>query len=372
MGKYNFVSGGAAAGDAISAFLAQRELQARQDMLAKLQKEKEANDVAQNKAALDQRAQELALQREQEARISAAHKASFDDLANQREYAQVKGMLDDARPDDADVSPEYAAKVERQGFGSKLQKIPAVVSQGPMQEEPSDANGYVPTYAVDQTPARTRLQPGAKYTDAEAQRTFLEGQAQDRIAAEKSRADERAATEKMIAQMRIDAAKGNADIGNYLKMLQAEMLKGKIDDTAKARSDASGAVASGRAQVRDLASGLLSDQNLDAISGPVAGRTMDVRPDSVDAAARLKQLVNMLSLESRGKMKGQGQISDFEGRMLASAVSAIDRTAGTANVKKHLQEIIDAFAGDAPNAGAAPAGGGGGGGFAVVGKRPAR
>lgn len=372
MGRYNFVSGGAAAGDAISAFLMQREMQARQDMLARLKQQQEANDVAQQEKNRALREQEIALQREQEARVAAAQKASLDDLANQREYAQVSGAVEGARPDDAPLDPEMAAKVQRQGFGSRLRQVPGVLMQGPMEsgDQMSEADRESdPT--LGRTPEQQALRPGSKYLDAEAQRTFLEGQAQDRIAAEKSRAEERAATEKMIAQMRIDAAKGNADIGNYLKMLQAEVLKGKIDDTAKSRTDAAGAVASGRAQVRDLASGLLSDPNLDAISGPVAGRTMDVRPDSVDAAARLKQLVNMLSLESRGKMKGQGQISDFEGRMLASAVSAIDRTAGTANVKKHLQEIVDAFAGDAPNAGAA-AGGGGAGGFAVVSKRPAR
>jgi hypothetical protein len=70
-------------------------------------------------------------------------------------------------------------------------------------------------------------------------------------------------------------------------------------------------------------------------------------------------------------MKGQGQVSDFEGRMLASAVSAIDRAAGPEVVKKHLQEIVDAFAGDAPNQGpqttTAPSGGSS---FRVLGSRP--
>lgn len=123
-----------------------------------------------------------------------------------------------------------------------------------------------------------------------------------------------------------------------------------------------------RSQLRDLAQGLLTDPSLDAISGPLDARTPDVRPNSVDAARRLKQLVDMLSLDARAKLKGQGTISNFEAQMLANAVTSIDRAAGAENVRKHLREIVNSLDGDAPREGQPPPAGAGSG-FKVIGVR---
>jgi hypothetical protein len=123
------------------------------------------------------------------------------------------------------------------------------------------------------------------------------------------------------------------------------------DRQVEQKTQATAAAASTRQQIRDLAQGLIDDPALDHISGPIAGRTVDILPGSVDAARRLQQLTSLLSLESRSKLKGQGAVSDFEGKMLSNSVSAIDRRAGASNVKKHLQEIVTALAGDSPKAG---------------------
>ena len=156
---------------------------------------------------------------------------------------------------------------------------------------------------------------------------------------------------------------------NDMLRIQMQQAEDKLEAGRKAQADQQAAVGNGRADVRDLAQSLLDDPALEGITGAIEGRRDTFfQGSAVDAKRRLDQLVGKLSLESRGKMKGQGQISDFEGRLLQNAVSAIDRAAGPEVVKKHLQEIVDAFSGDAPQSGpAAPAAGGSS--FRVIGVR---
>ena len=59
--------------------------------------------------------------------------------------------------------------------------------------------------------------------------------------------------------------------------------------------------------------------------------------------AQLAQVINSLSLENRQKLKGQGAVSDFEGRMLAKASSSLTPSLSDADAKKELHKIRGIF-----------------------------
>ena len=203
MGKYNFVSGGAMAGNAISQFLAEREAQNRQQMLDRLAQEARTEQQRQQRETEGRQREQLDFQKQQEERVADWRKATFDDLANQREYTQVSGAVEGARPDDAPLDADMAAKVLRQGFGSRLKQMPGVLMQGPMESGDESMRAE----EVGITPEQTTLRPGSRYLDAEAQRTFMEGQANLTREAANARAGEMLDMRKYIAEL---GARGDA------------------------------------------------------------------------------------------------------------------------------------------------------------------
>ena len=335
-----FVSEGAAAGQAIRAFLLEQEQLRRQALLDEFARQKEANDVTQSE-------EDRKLRREAEARAAADSKATRDALENEREFRRATTIADNALPGDA-VDEATRKLLEAQGFGSQLKKIPGVVTQGPQIGTEND----VPIYDVTQTPDTFQMRGGSRYLAA---RTAADERAAE---AEKTRsaADARAQADRdlreLIARMQTSSSEETKGLRNDLLRIQTALAQDKLDAGRQDQVAKTEGTKSVRAQIRDLASGLLSDPNLEAIAGPIAGRTPDVNPDSVDVARRLEQLVSSLALGERSKLKGQGQISDYEAKILANSVSALDRRAGGANLKKHLQEIVDAFTGDTPQAAA--------------------
>jgi hypothetical protein len=62
-------------------------------------------------------------------------------------------------------------------------------------------------------------------------------------------------------------------------------------------------------------------------------------------AQKVNNLKNRLSLEERSKMKGQGQISDFEGKMLAQSVSILSTNLRKEDFEKELDRIRDVLNG---------------------------
>ena len=350
-----FQSVGGAVSNALEQFLMQRMAQERQRQLDTFAREKEANDVAASKADQVLRARALDQEQQRMTAAEADRKAAAEDLHHQREFTQASTVADHAMPGDpADEATQ--ALLQRQGFGGMLRQIPGLVVQGPLESgDGADQTAQDHADQLGQGPDQTVLRGGAKWLNAEAERQAKAERAAQEEAGRNDRAAAANELRALIAQMGASGKAESAALANQLRAIQIRLLGDKVDAAEQERKDKAGSVASGRASVRELAQGLLHDPALEAISGPAAGRTPDLLPASVDAARRLEQLVGMLSLESRGKMKGQGQISDFEGRLLASSVSALDRKAGAANVRKHLQEIYDAFQGDTPNAGTTPA-----------------
>jgi len=175
---------------------------------------------------------------------------------------------------------------------------------------------------------------------AVAQRTFQgeQNDANRQARAEQSAADRELKT--LIASMSQSQSAETRALGSQLKQLQIEAEKDKIEASRKDRDQATKAKAQGRSNVKNLAQGLIDDPNLDRITGNVGATTPDMLPGSIDARARLVQLVNSLSLNEREKLKGSGAISDFEAKMLGAAASAIDPRAGAEMVRKHLKAIV--------------------------------
>jgi hypothetical protein len=350
MGRYGFVSPGAMAGNAIQEFLMQRALHERQAMLDQQNQQERARNNEQQDRGLGLQERQLALSQQQEARVAEAQAHAEKDAENQRQFSRATTISENAMPGDQ-ADEQTRALLTAQGYGGQLKKMPGIYAQGAL--ESTDENN-IPTYGViEQAPESYQMRGGSKYLAARtaADERAAEGEKNRDAATE--RADSDRQTRELIARMSASGSAETRALANELKRIQITTAQDKLDATQKTRTDAASAVSGGRSEVRDLAQSLLDDPELSGITGPVQGRRDTFfTGTAVDAKKRLDQLVGKLSLESRGKMKGQGQISDFEGRLLANAVSAIDRAAGPEIVKKHLQAVVDAFKGDAPSDGA--------------------
>jgi surface antigen len=97
----------------------------------------------------------------------------------------------------------------------------------------------------------------------------------------------------------------------------------------------------------DLVTNLLGDPNLKDITG--FGGTWAGRPLAAitganrDAVAKFDQIKNLVSLEGRQQLKGTGQISDFEAKMLADAETSLRRNLSDPEAKRVLGNIQMAF-----------------------------
>lgn len=350
MGRYDFKSVGGEAGNAIQAFIIQRAIQARQqqqDAVAKQERDDQAKRQADD---LKLRQDAQLLRRATEEREAGAQRNQQDDLANQREFTRATTIADRAMPGDV-ADPETAALLQKQGLGGQVKKVPGVVSQGTFKG--NDEN-EIPQYDVSKSPDSFTMRGGSQYIAARTAADERSAEHDKDLNAKETQGEADRQLRELIARMSASTSAESAGLRNDLLKIQTQMAQDKLDAGRKATTDAAGAVKTSRSSVRDMAQSLLDDPALDGITGPVSGRRDTFfEGTAVDAKKRLDQLVGQLSLQARGQMKGQGQISDFEGRLLQNAVSAIDRAAGPEEVKKHLKEIVDAFSGDAPQNGPA-------------------
>lgn len=97
----------------------------------------------------------------------------------------------------------------------------------------------------------------------------------------------------------------------------------------------------------DLVDALLNSPSVNTISGNIQGRLpwIALGWDAQLALNQYEQIKNLLSLDSREKLKGTGAISDFESKMLANSASAIGRNLSDKDFKAELQKIRDIFDG---------------------------
>jgi hypothetical protein len=341
-----FDSPGAAAGRALREVLLQQQIKRQQDFLDGI--------------TLQSR-----LRAEARAEAEARRQAVLDRRADADRTAQIFGP-------DADLTPEAAATLRAGGYQVNEQTtLPARTIA--MPTTPADVRAEVdrrkaalgyPTVAAQDLPSTSysrrqetyaeqlaREQREAAQAEKDEQRRFRDEQADaerafrgEQAEANRAATAERSAADRdlklMIAQMSASNNMETRALGLELKRLQIQAERDKQDAARIDRERSEKARAQGRSDVRDLAQGLINDPNLERITGNVGATTPDLRPGSIDARARLTQLVNKLSLEGRNALKGQGAISDFEGRMLAAAVTSIDPRAGAETVRKHLKAIV--------------------------------
>lgn len=97
----------------------------------------------------------------------------------------------------------------------------------------------------------------------------------------------------------------------------------------------------------DLVDSLLNSTSLNKITGNIQGRLpwVALGGDAQLALNQFEQVKNLLSLDSREKLKGTGAVSDFESKMLAAAASSLGRNLSDADFKAELQKIRDIFDG---------------------------
>lgn len=115
-------------------------------------------------------------------------------------------------------------------------------------------------------------------------------------------------------------------------------------DTDKANSNTPDATQkAGALSSVNLINTLLDNPAIDAISGFEAPTTLIPGTNAQLAKNQFNQLKGILSLENRSKLKGQGAVSDFEGKTLDRAASALDRNLSDADFKKQLKQVKGAI-----------------------------
>lgn len=92
---------------------------------------------------------------------------------------------------------------------------------------------------------------------------------------------------------------------------------------------------------------ILLDEILGSDLDPVTGRLrlgrgpigQFFRPSTAQTTAKIEQLKSLLSLEQREKLRGTGQISDFESKMLEKSVAALNPKMSQEDYRDELEKV---------------------------------
>jgi len=145
---------------------------------------------------------------------------------------------------------------------------------------------------------------------------------EERLEFERGKADIKTAQKvEEVQKTETQTETGKAEV-EKLKTQLADQQK-KLD--AAGRKEEAGAVAAVNDAVTaiDAIDGLLADENYKSIYGGVQGRLPTITQGSLDAEAKRDQVVGLLSLESRQKLKGQGTITDQEAATLERSATTL-------------------------------------------------
>ena len=133
------------------------------------------------------------------------------------------------------------------------------------------------------------------------------------------------------------------------RMAKQSKLQRDLTDDSKDQTDAikeEQLAQSEAINAMEAVNSLLSNEDgIQEITGVFQGWFGNVRPGGPGALAenQYDQLMGILSLENRRKLKGQGTISDFEAKMLSDAASSLGRNLGEADFKRELKKIRGVF-----------------------------
>lgn len=352
----NFISPGAAAGNAI-----------REQMLMRLKLERQAELDAQAKAEQEaqrqQQAAELAFRREQEARVAQTQQAQIEDLANQREFSRASTIAENAMPNDP-ADADTQAMLQRQGFGGMLRQIPGVLMQGPIESGDESMRAQ----EVGQTPDQTVMRGGSKFLNAEAQRQAaaeLAGQAE---AGRNERANADREMRQFIAAM---AARGDAQAAALDRRMKEMQIKGEEDKQAAAATERDRAEKA-RTDTAQTALTLLDrleqHPGFGMSYGNVSSRFAGFDQAATDAGSIRDQVVAALTLPNLGTLKGPMSDKDIlfvkqlATRLQNPRISEVEARNAIAEARKRLSGGLPSDQGGAPAQGS-------GKGFRVVGVR---
>jgi len=124
--------------------------------------------------------------------------------------------------------------------------------------------------------------------------------------------------------------------GIDMNALMSEVSKMGMPDTNKEEEKENAAAVEGL----DLTNRILEDDKHKGISGFIGGTTRTLPgTDAWQTASTFNQLKGALSLEKRQMLKGQGQISDFEFKVLGQAATDMDRSSSEDDFKKSLLKV---------------------------------
>lgn len=144
-------------------------------------------------------------------------------------------------------------------------------------------------------------------------------------------------------QSLIDAAGNVIATGPEKRPTVTEQMK--IEDQAKAKE----AKGRDRDLIASTAASLLESGDFKDAFGTVDSLAPTVLASTADAEADIDRLVSLLSLGAREKLKGTGQISDFESKQLEKSASILsDRTISDEKAQKELENIAEIFGGIRP------------------------
>lgn len=97
----------------------------------------------------------------------------------------------------------------------------------------------------------------------------------------------------------------------------------------------------------NLINSLIENPGVSSISGSIEGGlglgTLNPSGDAQLARNQYDQIKGILSLENRGKLKGQGAVSDFEGKTLERAASSLGRNLSDEDFVKQLKQVRGAI-----------------------------
>jgi hypothetical protein len=315
MPRYDFVSPGALAGNAIQEFLIRRALEERQARMDQMAAERQKADIG-------LRESDLGLRREQEARIAEAQRQQQGNLEQEREFRRASTLAENAMPGDP-VDADTQAMLSRQGFGGSARTLPgqpASEGYGVLESlgQPAPGSGVLakmppPGVLQPAQPERTIARGGSKYLAARTaadERAALAAEAEagrtERAVADREERAQRGEADRqlreLIARMQSGTSAESKELRNELVRLQTAIAQDKLETTQAERAKTEKTKADAATNTLALLDRLEKHPGLDKAYGAyeMRGFTQEAR----DFKAIRDQAVAALTLPNLGSLKG--------------------------------------------------------------------
>lgn len=149
-------------------------------------------------------------------------------------------------------------------------------------------------------------------------------------------------------------AGANPTVDSYIKGIRDNTFKiGDVPDkykdlVAQGLSQKTSQLTESGKEVLGIVDALLQNPKLSNISGPIDQALGGMFGKGALAKNYYNQLVGILKLDNRQKLKGSGAISDFEFKVLGQAATALGRNLKDEDFRNELQKLKDKLSGNAP------------------------